>query len=100
MLIESDRGIWARYVRSDTRFGLPVAVLVVLMLAPARHSLALQPADNPWLGKRVITQYGTVLQVGNQVFTEYTISLAELDRLEEGNKPRTNQKAGSNPQRR
>jgi uncharacterized membrane protein len=55
---------------------------------------------NGWIGKRVITQYGTVLQVGNQVFTEYTISLAELDRLEEGNKPRTNQKAGSNPQRR
>jgi hypothetical protein len=50
--------------------------------------LALQPADNPWLGKRVITQYGTVLQVGNQVFTEYTISLAELERLEQGNQPR------------
>lgn len=68
MPTESDGGIWARGLSGRiTRFGLPVAVLVVLMLAPAQHSLARQPAENNWIGKRVITQYGTVLQVGNRV---------------------------------
>jgi len=57
MWVDVDQGPYLKAV-------LLLAVLAGILAEPA--PLQAQ-AENNWIGKRVITQYGTVLQVGNQV---------------------------------
>jgi hypothetical protein len=44
------------------------------------------PRAGAWIVKR--NAIHPVKEQGNRAFTEYTISLAELERLEQGNQPR------------
>ena len=43
----------------------PASLLIPLLTAALLA--AAPPRDEPWVGKRVVTNYGTVLKVGRQV---------------------------------
>jgi Tfp pilus assembly protein PilF len=54
-------------MRRSTTNRLVSAVLLGLSLLSSTASTTQKPAPNPWIGKRIITRYGTVLRVGGQV---------------------------------
>ena len=71
--IEASRGtcVWRNGAHSYFKEGLAAGwiALTLLVVLSGDHMVALaqQPAENSHVGKRVITQPGTVLKVGNQV---------------------------------
>ena len=56
-----------RYFKEGLAAGWIALTLLVVLSGDRNVALAQQPAENSHVGKRVITQFGTVLQVGNQV---------------------------------
>ena len=71
--IEASRAtcVWRNGAHSYFKEGLAagwIALTLLVVLSGDRMvALAQQPAENSHVGKRVITQFGTVLKVGNQV---------------------------------
>ena len=71
--IEASRGtcVWRngahRYFKDGLAAGWIALTLLVVLSGDRIVALAQQPAENSHVGKRVITQFGTVLKVGNQV---------------------------------
>ena len=56
-----------RYFKEGLAAGWIALTLLVVLSGDRMVALAQQPAENSHVGKRVITQFGTVLKVGNQV---------------------------------
>jgi len=56
-----------RYFKEGLAAGWIALTLLVVLSGDRNVALAQQPAENSHVGKRVITQFGTVLKVGNQV---------------------------------
>jgi uncharacterized iron-regulated protein len=55
------------------------AVMAALVLGPAAGTLA--QGDGGWVGRRVITRFGTVLKVGNAVVDDAKSSVGVRVRL-------------------
>ena len=55
------------YFKEGLAAGWIALTLLVVLSGDRIVALAQQPAENSLVGKRVITQFGTVLKVGNQV---------------------------------
>ena len=63
-----------RYFKEGLAAGWIALTLLVVLSGDRIVALAQQPAENSHVGKRVITQFGTVLKVGNQVVDDEGLS--------------------------
>ena len=92
--IEASRGtcVWRNGAHSYFKEGLAagwIALILLVVLSGDRIvARAQQPAENSHVGKRVITQPGTVLKVGNQVVDDERLG-KELARGKNQNEFRT-----------